>query len=183
MPARSRWRVPRDRNGDFEPRLVPINARRLEGFNDRILSPYARGISVHDFRSHLAQIYGVEISPDLIGKVTDAAVEELVTWQNRTLDAVWPIICIDALRVKIRSGSVTSNPVHLAVGVDVDGRNDALGLWVGAGGERTGTACPTRSPRTVRGGLSGGPPGRGRGRTLLRHPVCRSRAPLRTIRR
>ena len=127
--------VPRDRNGDFEPRLVPKNARRLAGFNDRILSLYARGMSVRDIRSHLAQIYGVEVSPDLISKVTDAVVDELVTWQNRPLDAIWPIIYIDALWVKIRSGSVTSRPVYLAVGVDMDGRKDVLGLWVGAEGE------------------------------------------------
>ncbi|MFF1344149.1 IS256 family transposase [Streptomyces sp. NPDC058290] len=127
--------VPRDRNGDFEPRLVPKNARRLAGFNDRILSLYARGMSVRDIRSHLAQIYGVEVSPDLISKVTDAVIDELVSWQNRPLDAVWPIIYIDALWVKIRSGSVTSKPVYLAVGVDMDGRKDDLGLWVGSEGE------------------------------------------------
>lgn len=85
--------VPRDRNGEFEPRLVPKNARQLAGFNDRILSLYARGMSVRDIRSHLAQIYGVEVSPDLISKVTDAVIDELVTWQNRPLDPVWPIIC------------------------------------------------------------------------------------------
>ncbi|MCX4779856.1 transposase [Streptomyces sp. NBC_01264] len=79
--------VPRDRNGNFEPRLVPKNARRLAGFNDRILSLYARGMSVRDIRSHLAQIYGIEVSPDLISKVTDAVIDELVTWQNRPLDA------------------------------------------------------------------------------------------------
>ncbi|MFE0063240.1 IS256 family transposase, partial [Streptomyces sp. NPDC059003] len=90
---------------------------------------------VRDIRSHLAQIYGVEVSPDLISKVTAAVVDELVTWQNRSLDAVWPIIYIDALWVKIRSGSVTSKPVYLAVGVDMDGRKDVLGLWVGADGE------------------------------------------------
>ncbi|WP_251073047.1 IS256 family transposase [Streptomyces sp. ISL-43] len=127
--------VPRDRNGEFEPSLVPKNARRLAGFNDRILSFYARGMSVRDIRSHLAQIYGVEVSPDLISKVTDTVVDELVTWQNRPLDPVWPIIYIDALWVKIRSGSVTSKPVYLAVGVDMDGRKDVLGLWVGAEGE------------------------------------------------
>ncbi|MFD8695500.1 IS256 family transposase [Kitasatospora purpeofusca] len=131
--------VPRDRNGDFEPQLVPKNARRLAGFNDRILSLYARGMSVRDIRSHLAQIYGVEVSADLISKVTDAVVDELVSWQNRPLDAVWPIIYIDALWVKIRSGSVVSKPVYLAVGVDMDGRKDVLGLWVGDGGEGAAT--------------------------------------------
>ncbi|MFB7621065.1 IS256 family transposase [Kitasatospora sp. NPDC056181] len=127
--------VPRDRNGDFEPRLVPKNARRLAGFNERVLSLYARGMSVRDIRSHLVQIYGVEVSADLISKVTDAIVDELTAWQNRPLDAVWPIVYIDALWVKIRSGSVSSKPVYLAVGVDMDGRKDVLGLWVGAEGE------------------------------------------------
>ncbi|MFB7867431.1 IS256 family transposase [Streptomyces sp. NPDC056069] len=127
--------IPCDRNGDFEPRLVPKNARRLAGFNDRILSLYARGMSVRDIRSHLARVYGVEVSPDLISKVTDAVIDELVTWQNRPLDAVWPIIYIDVLWVKIRSGLVSSKPVYLAVGVDMDGRKDVLGLWVGSEGE------------------------------------------------
>jgi transposase-like protein len=127
--------VPRDRNGDFEPRLIPKNARRLAGFNERILSLYARGMSVRDIRSHLAQIYGVEVSADLISKVTDAVTDELASWQNRPLDAVWPIIYIDALWVKIPSGSVSSKPVYVAVGVDMDGRKDVLGLWVGAEGE------------------------------------------------
>ncbi|AOR36752.1 IS256 family transposase [Streptomyces fodineus] len=127
--------VPRDREGSFEPQLVPKHARRLAGFNERILSLYARGMSVRDIRSHLAGIYGVEVSPDLISKVTDAVADELATWQNRPLDAVWPIIYIDALWIKIRSGSVVSRPVYLAVGVDMDGRKDVLGLWVGDGGE------------------------------------------------
>jgi transposase-like protein len=127
--------VPRDRNGEFEPRLAPKNARRLAGFNERILSLYARGMSVRDIRSHFAQIYGVEVSADLISKVTDAVADELAAWQNRPLDAVWPIIYIDALWVKIRSGAVSSKPVYVAVGVDMDGRKDVLGLWVGAEGE------------------------------------------------
>ncbi|WBP91250.1 IS256 family transposase [Kitasatospora cathayae] len=100
-----------------------------------ILSLYARGMSVRDIRSHLAQIYGVDVSADLISKVTDAVTDELAAWQNRPLDAVWPIIYIDALWVKIRSGSVSSKPVYVAVGVDMDGRKDVLGLWVGAEGE------------------------------------------------
>lgn len=92
-------------------------------------------MSVRDIRSHLAAIYGGEVSPDLISTVTDAVVDELAAWQNRPLDAVWPIIYIDALWVKIRSGSVVSRPVYVAVGVDMDGCKDVLGLWVGAEGE------------------------------------------------
>lgn len=127
--------VPRDRNGSFEPQLVPKHARRLAGFNEQILSLYARGMSVRDIRSHLAGMYGVEVSPDLISKVTDAVADELTAWQNRPLDAIWPIIYIDALWIRIRSGSVVSKPVYLAVGVDMDGCKDVLGLWVGDGGE------------------------------------------------
>ncbi|MFI9724678.1 IS256 family transposase [Streptomyces sp. NPDC052396] len=127
--------VPRDRDGSFEPRLVPKHARRLAGFNEQVLSLYARGMSVRDIRSHLAGMYGVEVSADLISKVTDAVADELDAWQNRPLDAVWPIIYIDALRVKIRSGSVASRPVYLAVGVDMDGCKDVLGLWAGEEGE------------------------------------------------
>lgn len=127
--------VPRDRDGSFEPQLVPKHARRLAGFNEQVLSLYARGMSVRDIRSHLAGMYGVEVSPDLISKVTNAVTDELGAWQNRPLNAVWPIIYIDALWVKIRSGSVSSRPVYLAVGVDMDGCKDVLGLWAGDEGE------------------------------------------------
>ncbi|KOU43114.1 transposase, partial [Streptomyces sp. WM6378] len=102
----------------------------LAGFNERILSFYARGMSVRDIRSHLAQIYGVEVRPDLISKVSDAVGDQLVTWHNRPLDAVWPIIYIDALWVKIRSGSVTSKQVYLTAAPP--GRPQACVGW-GAG--------------------------------------------------
>jgi putative transposase len=124
-------RVPRDRNGSFDPKIVPKHARRLAGFNEQILSLYARGMSVRDIRAHLAQLYGIEVSGDLISKVTDAVTEEITTWQNRPLDPVWPILYIDALWVKIRDGQVANRPVYLAVGVDLDGRKHVLGLWIG----------------------------------------------------
>jgi transposase-like protein len=125
--------VPRDRNGGFEPKMVPKHARRLAGFNEQILSLYARGMSVRDIRSHLANLYGVQVSPDLISKVTDAVTEEITTWQNRPLDPVWPVVYIDALWVKIRNGAVANRPVYLAVGVDLDGCKHILGLWIGPG--------------------------------------------------
>jgi transposase-like protein len=125
--------VPRDRNGEFEPKMVPKHARRLAGFNEQILSLYARGMSVRDIRSHLANLYGVQVSPDLISKVTDAVTVEITIWQNRPLDPVWPIVYIDALWVKIRNGSVANRPVYLAVGVDLDGCKHILGLWIGPG--------------------------------------------------
>jgi hypothetical protein len=125
--------VPRDRNGSFEPKMVPKHARRLAGFNEQILSLYARGMSVRDIRAHLAAIYGVQVSPDLISRVTDAVTEEITIWQNRPLDPLWPIIYIDALWVKIRDGAVANRPVYLAVGVDLDGCKHILGLWIGPG--------------------------------------------------
>jgi putative transposase len=123
--------VPRDRNGSFEPRIVPKGARRLKGFNERIIALYARGLTVRDIRAHLEEIYGVDVSPDLISKVTDAVFEELEEWRNRPLDQVYPIVYIDALMVKIRDGVVQNRPVYLAVGVDLEGRKHVLGLWIG----------------------------------------------------
>lgn len=125
--------VPRDRNGCFEPQIVPKHVRRLAGFNEQILSLYARGMSVRDIRSHLAHLYGVEVSGDVISKVTDAVSEEITAWQNRPLDPVWPIVYIDALWIKVRDGAVTNRPVYLAVGVDLDGCKHVLGLWIGPG--------------------------------------------------
>lgn len=123
--------VARDRNGTFEPRIVPKGARRLRGFNERIVALYARGMTVRDIRKHLAEIYDVDVSPDLISKVTDAVWEELEEWRNRPLDAVYPIVYIDALNVKIRDGIVQNRPAYLAVGVDIEGRKHVLGIWIG----------------------------------------------------
>jgi putative transposase len=128
--------VPRDRNGTFDPRLVPKHARRLEGFNQNIVALYARGLSTRDIRRELARMYGVEVSPALISRVTDGIVEELNEWQTRPLDAVYPILYIDALVVKVRTqGTVVNRAAYLAVGVDVDGHKHVLGVWLGDGGE------------------------------------------------
>jgi putative transposase len=123
--------VPRDRNGEFEPRIVPKGTSRLVGFNERIIALYARGMTVRDIRSHLDEIYGVDVSPDLISRVTDAVWEELEEWRNRPLDAVYPILYIDALNIKIRDGIVSNRPAYLAVGVDLEGRKHVLGIWIG----------------------------------------------------
>jgi putative transposase len=123
--------VPRDRNGTFEPQIVRKGQTRLDGFNDRIIALYARGMTTRDIRAHLREMYGVEVSPDLISRVTDAVVEELAEWQSRPLDAVYPVIFIDALMVKIRDGVVTNRAVYLAIGIDCDGQKQVLGLWVG----------------------------------------------------
>ena len=113
--------VPRDRNGTFEPQIVRKGQTRLEGFNDRIIALYARGMTVRDIRAHLREMYQVEVSPDLISRVTDAVVDELAEWQSRPLDQVYPVIFIDALMVKIRDGVVANRPVYLAIGIDCEG--------------------------------------------------------------
>ena len=123
--------VPRDRNGSFEPQIVRKGQTRLDGFNDRIVALYARGMTTRDIRAHLAEMYQVDVSPDLISRVTDAVAGELAEWQSRPLDRVWPVIFIDALMVKIRDGVVTNRPVYLAIGIDCDGAKQVLGLWVG----------------------------------------------------
>jgi putative transposase len=123
--------VPRDRNGTFEPQLVPKGTSRLKGFNDRIIALYARGMTVRDIRAHLREMYGVEVSPDLISTVTDAVLEELREWQNRPLDRIYPVLYLDAIVCKVRDeGTVRNKAAHLAVGVDVDGRKQVLGIWI-----------------------------------------------------
>ena len=123
--------VPRDRNGSFEPAIVPKGERRLDGFDDRILSLYARGMTVREIRGHLHELYRVEVSPDLISRVTDAVLEEVREWQNRPLDAVYPVVFFDALRVKIRDeGLVRNKAVYLALGVTGQGEKEVLGLWI-----------------------------------------------------
>jgi putative transposase len=124
--------VPRDRAGSFDPRIVRKGQSRLDGFNDRIIALYARGMTVRDIRAHLREIYDVEVSPDLISRVTDAVVDELAEWQSRPLDSVYPVVFIDALMVKIRDGVVANRPVYLAIGIDCDGAKQVLGMWVGA---------------------------------------------------
>ncbi len=123
--------VPRDRNGSFEPRIVRKGQTRLEGFNERVIALYARGMTVRDIRAHLREMYDVEVSPDLISRVTDGVLEELQEWQSRPLDQVYPVVFIDALMVKVRDGVVSNRPVYLAIGIDCEGRKQVLGLWVG----------------------------------------------------
>lgn len=123
--------VPRDRDSSFEPKIVPKGVSRLEGFNERIIALYARGLTVRDIRAHLQEIYGVEVSPDLISKVTDAVLDELKEWQSRPLDRIYPVIYLDAIVCKVRDeGVVRNKAAHLAVGVDVEGRKHVLGVWI-----------------------------------------------------
>jgi putative transposase len=125
--------VPRDRNGTFEPKIVPRHQRRFSGFDDKILSMYARGMTTREIQGHLQEIYGVEVSPSLISEVTDAVMEEAKAWQTRPLEALYPILFLDALMVKMRhEGRVENRAVYVAIGIDLDGRKDVLGLWTSA---------------------------------------------------
>jgi len=122
--------IPRDRNSEFEPVLISKHQRRFDGFDDLILSLYSKGVSTRDIRSHIEEMYGVEVSPDLISTVTDNVQELVREWQTRPLDEVYPIVYLDALRVKIRhDGAVQNRCIYLAVGVNLEGRKEALGLW------------------------------------------------------
>jgi len=128
--------LPRDRNGTFEPKLIPKGSRRLAGFNDQIIALYAGGMTVRDITRHLKKMYGTDVSAELISRVTDGIVAELTEWQGRALDAVYPIVYIDALVVKVRhNGTVINKACYLAIGVDVEGRKQILGLWLGDGDE------------------------------------------------
>ncbi|MBX6369439.1 MAG: IS256 family transposase [Rhodospirillales bacterium] len=123
-------RTPRDRNGSFELQLVRKGQRRFEGFDDKILALYARGLSTRDIEAHLAEIYGVKVGRDLISRVTDAVVEDVREWQQRPLDDVYPVLFLDALVLKIREGgSVQRKACYLALGVTVEGDRDVLGMW------------------------------------------------------
>jgi putative transposase len=123
--------VPRDRLSTFEPQLIAKYRRRLPGFDDKIVSMYARGMTVREIQGHLAELYGIDVSPDLISAVTDAILDEIAEWQNRPLEAVYPVVFFDALRVKVRDeGTVRNKAVYLALGVRADGRKEILGLWI-----------------------------------------------------
>ncbi|GAA1665437.1 IS256 family transposase [Citricoccus zhacaiensis] len=125
--------VPRDRNGSFEPVIVPKRARRLGKVEDMILSLYARGMTTRDIGSHLQEIYGSKVSAATISRVTDVVADEVAQWQSRPLESVYPIVYIDAIWLKIRDGGVVANKAcHVAVGVDLEGRKQVLGLWLGA---------------------------------------------------
>ena len=123
--------VPRDRQGTFTPQIVPKHQRSFPGFDEQIVSLYSRGMSDRDIRAHLHEIYGTHVSPDLISRATEAVIEEMHAWQRRPLDAVYPIVYLDALVVKIRdTGVVQNKAIYLAVGVTVDGTKEVLGMWV-----------------------------------------------------
>lgn len=123
--------VPRDREGSYEPQIVPKHQRHFDGFDDKILAMYARGMSVRDISAHLREIYGVSVSPELVSQVTDAVVDELRAWQQRALEPIYCIVYIDALVLKIRGKSGVSNmAAHIAVGVTQEGNKEVLGVWI-----------------------------------------------------
>lgn len=123
--------VPRDRAGSFDPQLIAKYQRRFPGFDDKIVSMYARGMSTREITGHLRDLYGIDVSPDLISTVTDAVLEEVAAWQARPLDPAYPLVFFDAIRVKIRDeGMVRNKAIHIALGVRADGHKEVLGLWI-----------------------------------------------------
>ena len=123
--------VPRDRQGAFEPRIVKKGQRRFTGFDDKILSMYARGMTTRDIQGHLEEIYGVEVSPELISTVTDGILSEVKEWQSRPLDALYPIVFFDAIMMRIRDeGRIMNKAAYLAIGIDMNGLKDVLGIWI-----------------------------------------------------
>lgn len=123
--------MPRDRNGDFEPQVVPKHRTRLEGFDDKVLALYARGMTVRDIQSQLKDSYGTDVSPTLISNITDAVMEDVKAWQSRPLESVYPIVFFDALVIKVRENQrVINKSVYLALAVNVNGQKELLGIWI-----------------------------------------------------
>ena len=123
--------TPRDREGSFEPQIIKKRQRRFEGFNDKILSMYSHGMSTRDIQFHLKDIYGVDVSPDLISSVTEKVMEDIKVWQTRPLARLYPIVYLDAVRIKVRdNGHIVNKAVYLALGVGLDGQKDVLGMWI-----------------------------------------------------
>jgi putative transposase len=123
--------IPRDREGSFEPALIAKYQRRFPGFDEKVVSMYARGLTVREIQGHLQELYGIDVSPDLISTVTDAVLEEVAEWQNRPLDPTYALVFFDALRGKVRDeGNVCNKAVYLALGIRPDGTKEPLGMWI-----------------------------------------------------
>lgn len=123
--------IPRDRHGRFEPQIIAKHQTRWTGFDDKIISLYARGLTVREIQSHLEEMYGAEVSPALISSVTDAVMDEVKAWQSRPLEPIYPIVYLDCIHVKVRdTGAVRVKAVYLAIGIDLHGEKDVLGLWI-----------------------------------------------------
>ena len=123
--------VPRDREGSFEPQLIPKHQTRWTGFDEKIISLYSRGMTVREIQAHLTDMYGTQVSPTLISNVTDAVVEDVKQWQSRPLDAVYPVVYLDCIHVKVRdAGAIRAKAVYLAIGINMSGEKEVLGLWI-----------------------------------------------------
>jgi transposase-like protein len=127
--------VPRDRDGTFEPKIVKKRQRRLTGVDEMVISLAAKGLTTGEVQAHLAEVYGADVSRQTISTITDKVLEGMAEWQNRPLDAVYPVVFIDAIHVKIGDGAVANRPIYVALAVTTEGRREILGLWAGDGGE------------------------------------------------
>src|SRR3954465_13002873 len=127
--------VPRDRDGSFEPKIVAKRQRRLSGVDELVISLSAKGLTTGEVQAHLAEVYGAQVSRQTISTITGKVLDAMGEWQNRPLDAVYPVIFLDAIHVKIRDGQVANRPIYVALAVTVEGTRDILGLWAGDGGE------------------------------------------------
>jgi putative transposase len=130
--------VPRDRDGTFEPKLVPKHSRRLTGIEDLVISLSAKGLTTGEICAHLSEVYGAQVSRQTISTITDRVLEGMAAWQSRPLDAVYPVVFIDCVNVKIRDGNVANRPIYVALAVTVNGTRDILGLWAGEHGDGEG---------------------------------------------
>lgn len=129
-------KVPRDRNGSFEPVTVPVGQRRLSGLDQMVISLYAKGLTTGDIAAHLEDVYDQSVDRATISRITDAIVADMEAWQSRPLDSIYPVLLVDGIRIKIRDGTVTNRVVYVVMGINLDGERDILGLWVGpTGGE------------------------------------------------
>ncbi|NJM46979.1 MAG: IS256 family transposase, partial [Alkalinema sp. RU_4_3] len=123
--------IPRDRDGDYEPQIIPKHKSRFDGFDDKVIALYSRGMSTRDIESMLQELYGIKLSSGMISEITQQVEVELKAWQNRSLDAIYPIVYLDALVVKIRQdGKVINKAIHLALGVNLAGQKELLGIWI-----------------------------------------------------
>ncbi len=124
--------VPRDREGEFEPLLIPKGVRQFKGFDEKVISLYARGMTTREIQGHLEEIYSSKVSAELISKVTDGVLEDIISWQNRPLDSIYPIIYLDCIYVKGRDNhTIINKAVYIAIGVNMEGKKELLGIWVG----------------------------------------------------
>src|ERR1700690_2689844 len=157
-PSKMTLSVPRDRAGTFDPKLIAKYQRRFPEFDDKIISMYARGMTVREIRGHLEELYGIEVSPDLVSAITDAVLDEVAEWQNRPLDICYPLVFFDAIRVKVRDeGFVRNKAIYIALGILPDGTKEILGIWIEPPGRiartsrrRCGPSIARPTPRSAR---------------------------------